>query len=84
MTFRDMEAFALALQQRPVEKLVDELLSLAQLSEWKFLVARSVLHKRLENEPFDRRQQLETAALTLSENAGSDVLRGRIRALVGR
>jgi len=84
VTFRDMEGFAQALEQRPIEMLMEEIGSLAQLAEWKFLVARSALRKRLGNETVDRRHQLETAALTLSESAGSDVLRSRIRALVGR
>jgi len=84
VTFRDMESFADALGRRPFEKLLEEIVSLAQLSEWKFLVARSALRKRLSTESFVRRQQLETAALALSESAGSDVLRGRIRALVGK
>ena len=79
-----MEAFAQTLTTRPMEKLVDDILPLAQLSEWKFLVARSALRKRLDTEPFDRRQQLETAVMNISETAGSDVLRIRIRSLIGK
>lgn len=79
-TFREMTEFAETIENRPLDKLLDELPSLARLSDMKFSVARAVIRRRSRTlEPLER-EQLRRDADAVAARTESHIA-ARIRAV---
>lgn len=79
-TFREMAEFAGTIEDRPLDRLVTELPSLARLSEMKFSVARSVIRRRSRTLPPLERERLRRVADEIAAGVESHVA-ARIRAM---
>ena len=78
-TFRDMVAFAASVESRPLDKLLNELPDLAQLSETKFLLAAQVLRRRFRKEGEAEQAQLVEYAGEIAASLEDKELSDRIR-----
>lgn len=79
-TLSDMADFVETLQQRPLDKLLGELPSLATLSQTKFSLARQVIRRRAKTLQRPDFEQLRLVAFEIADDAGSEVGE-RIRSL---
>src|SRR5512141_205962 len=77
-TYRDMVAFAHAVETRPLGDLLAGLPGLAHLSEAKFQLAATVLRKRFRAEPLVIRQQLKIFAHEIAVSCADQSIRSRI------
>ena len=81
-TFPEMAEFASIVEARPLDKLLEELPRLAQLSEMKFLLARQVIRRRMRTLPAVEREQLRLYAEEIAGSTGVAVA-ARIRTYAG-
>jgi hypothetical protein len=77
VTFPEMTEFATMLEQRPFDKLLEELPGLSKFSEPKFALAVGVLRRRIRAESDSDRRQLESLAEELASDL-DDETRTRI------
>ena len=83
-TFRDMEAFVLDLESRPVERLLRDMPQLAQLSATKIsLVSYVVTTKYRASDDFEKRRIRESVAATIESLPEGDS-RERIGSILDR
>ena len=79
-TISDMADFVETIQHRPLDKLLEELPALAELSQTKFTLARQVIRRRAKTlHPVDL-EQLRVVAFEIADDAGQEVGE-RIRSL---
>jgi hypothetical protein len=79
-TFSDMADFVDSIQERPLDKLLNELPSLAQLSQTKFSLARQAIRQRAKSLERPELEQLRMIAFEVADDAGEEVGE-RIRAM---
>jgi len=79
LSFSDMVVFADTIHTRPLEKLLDELPGIAELSETKFLLAVKVLRQRFRGESSADQDQLRAIAGKIAAGLSSSELADRIR-----
>ena len=79
VTLSEIIAFARALEQRPLIKLLDELPELAQLSDTKFSLALSTLRRRFRGETIADQLQLRETANEIAGGVQDPVAAARIR-----
>ena len=79
-TFPEMAEFAAIVETRPLDKLLEELPRLAQLSDMKFSLARQVIRRRVRGLAPVEREQLSTYAEEIAASTGVAVA-SRIRGL---
>jgi hypothetical protein len=79
-TISEMTQFVATMDERPLDKLLQDLPGFALFSETKFSLARAVLRRRMRELPAVDREQLRTLAHEIADNAKSDVAQ-RVRAI---
>jgi hypothetical protein len=72
-TYTEMTQFAEIIETRPLDKLLVELPSLAELSEAKFNLARNVIRHRSRELPEVEREQLRMMAGEVASSAGIEL-----------
>jgi len=78
ITFADMATFAAAIETRPLEKLLDDLPGLAELSDAKFDLAVNMLRRRFASHSEIDRDMLRTYAETIAAEVEDEAKRERI------
>lgn len=79
-TISELSQFVTTMEQRPLDRLLDELPSLAQMTNSKFDLARAVLRRRARELAPVEREQLQIHAEEVAARNGDDVA-VRIRSL---
>ena len=79
-TFTDMADFVDSIQERPLDKLLNELPGLARLSQTKFSLARQAIRRRAKSLDRPDLEQLRLIAFEVADDAGEEV-GARIRAM---
>ena len=79
-TISELSQFVATMEQRPLDRLLDELPSLAQMTNSKFDLARSVLRRRVRDLAPVEREQLQMHAEEVAGRTEDDVA-VRIRSL---
>jgi hypothetical protein len=79
MTYTDMVAFADALEDRPLPKLIEDLPGIAALSDSKFRIASNVLRRRFRLESPVDQIQLRVIADEIASNTNDRAVAKRIR-----
>jgi hypothetical protein len=79
MTYSDMVAFAESVETRPLSKLLEELPGIAALSDSKFRIASTVLHRRFQLESPIEQIQLRVIADEIASAIDDRAVANRIR-----
>lgn len=79
MTYTDMVAFADAIEERPLPKLLEDLPGIAALSDSKFRIASNVLRRRFRMESPVDQIQLRVIADEIASNVDDRGVAKRIR-----
>jgi len=79
-TISELSQFVATIEERPLDRLLDELASLAQMTNSKFDLARSVLRRRARDLAPVEREQLQIHAEEVAARSKDDVAL-RIRSL---
>ena len=79
ITFADMATFAKKVETRPLDKLLEDLPGLADLSEAKFALAMLVLRRRFHDEPAVNRRQLQVFAGEIALEVEDETSREQVR-----
>jgi hypothetical protein len=79
MTYSDMVAFADAIEDRPLQKILEDLPGIASLSDSKFRIASNVLRRRFRLESPVDQIQLRVIADEIASNIDDRAMAKRIR-----
>jgi hypothetical protein len=79
MTYSDMVAFADAIEDRPLQKILEDLPGIATLSDSKFRIASNVLRRRFRLESPVDQIQLRVIADEIASNTEDRTVAKRIR-----